>query len=316
VPVLLELLDGISSIRIYIPKDLMSFSARQSVAKSLNEVLKRFTDGPPLLDPIEDIRIEDVTFTKVIRHIESLEDKLKSPKFDIQDLGSSLELYKEKILIENEMKEIKAKIRSTDNIILQDNLKAMKRVLRRLGYLTKDNVVDVKGRVAGDVNTNESIVLMELLFSGFFTDLTTEQIVAVLSCFSFEGGDEESGIQLDGKSDLSNPYRQIKETARRVATVASESKVEINIEEYVKQFCPGLIEVLYSWCQGATFAEVCANTEIFEGTIIRAMRREEEVLRQMVTAAKMIGNTELENKFSEGIVKLKRGIVFAASLYL
>jgi superfamily II RNA helicase len=33
-------------------------------------------------------------------------------------------------------------------------------------------------------------------------------------------------------------------------------------------------------------------------------------------AAKNIGNTDLENKFSESIKLLKRDIVFAASLYL
>ena len=46
------------------------------------------------------------------------------------------------------------------------------------------------------------------------------------------------------------------------------------------------------------------------------MRRLEELLRQMVQAAKNIGNTELENKFSEAIKLLKRDIIFAASLYL
>ena len=46
------------------------------------------------------------------------------------------------------------------------------------------------------------------------------------------------------------------------------------------------------------------------------MRRLEELLRQMVQAAKGIGNTDLENKFSEGIRLMKRDIVFAASLYL
>ena len=52
------------------------------------------------------------------------------------------------------------------------------------------------------------------------------------------------------------------------------------------------------------------------GSIIRSMRRLEELLRQMIQAAKNIGNTELENKFSESIKLLKRDIVFAASLYL
>ena len=36
----------------------------------------------------------------------------------------------------------------------------------------------------------------------------------------------------------------------------------------------------------------------------------------MCQAAKAIGNTELENKFADSIVKIKRDIVFAASLYL
>ena len=54
----------------------------------------------------------------------------------------------------------------------------------------------------------------------------------------------------------------------------------------------------------------------FSGSVIRSMRRLEELMRQMVQASKNIGNTELENKFSEAIKLLKRDIVFAASLYL
>jgi hypothetical protein len=42
-------------------------------------------------------------------------------------------------------------------------------------------------------------------------------------------------------------------------------------------------------------------TDVFEGSIIRAMRRLEELLREMAMASKAIGNIELENKFSEGL---------------
>jgi len=52
------------------------------------------------------------------------------------------------------------------------------------------------------------------------------------------------------------------------------------------------------------------------GSIIRAMRRLEEILRQLIQASKSIGNTDLENKFSESVKIVKRDIVFAASLYL
>lgn len=55
---------------------------------------------------------------------------------------------------------------------------------------------------------------------------------------------------------------------------------------------------------------------MFEGSIIRCIRRLEELLRQLCNAAKVLGNTELENKFAEGITSIKRDIIFAASLYL
>jgi ATP-dependent RNA helicase DOB1 len=76
------------------------------------------------------------------------------------------------------------------------------------------------------------------------------------------------------------------------------------------------MDVVYAWSNGAKFSQVIKLTDIFEGSLIRAFRRLEELLRQMSEAAKAIGNTELEVKFAEGINKIKRDIVFAASLYL
>lgn len=82
--------------------------------------------------------------------------------------------------------------------------------------------------------------------------------------------------------------------------VAHDSKLELNVEDYIDQFKPHLMDVVYGWSKGASFAQICKMTDVFEGSIIRCMRRLEELLRQMVQAAKSIGNTELETKFSEG----------------
>jgi ATP-dependent RNA helicase DOB1 len=57
-------------------------------------------------------------------------------------------------------------------------------------------------------------------------------------------------------------------------------------------------------------------TETFEGSIIRVLRRLEELLRQLASAALSIGNTELKDLFEEGARSIRRGVVFAASLYL
>ena len=47
---------------------------------------------------------------------------------------------------------------------------------------------------------------------------------------------------------------------------------------------------------------VCSLSSLTRtGSVIRCIRRLEELLRQMCQAAKAIGNTELENKFASGL---------------
>lgn len=76
------------------------------------------------------------------------------------------------------------------------------------------------------------------------------------------------------------------------------------------------MDIVFAWCNGASFSDLCKMTDIFEGSIIRCMRRLEELLRQMVQASKTIGNTDLEDKFNTAIKLIKRDIIFASSLYL
>lgn len=119
------------------------------------------------------------------------------------------------------------------------------------------------------------------------------------------------------REELAAPLRQVQETARRIAKLSQECKLKIDIEEYVKQTVnPAMMEITFAWAKGAKFVEICGMSDIFEGSIIRALRRLEELLRELGSAAKAIGNTELENKFADGTTKIKRDIVFAASLYL
>lgn len=95
-----------------------------------------------------------------------------------------------------------------------------------------------------------------------------------------------------------------------------EARLNLDEDKYVEGFKPYLMDVVFAWCNGATFSDLCKMTEIFEGSIIRCMRRLEELLRQMVQASKTIGNTDLEDKFNTAIKSIKRDIIFASSLYL
>lgn len=43
--------------------------------KSIKEVKKRFPDGPPLLNPIDDMKITEPDFVDIVQKIEQLEKK-------------------------------------------------------------------------------------------------------------------------------------------------------------------------------------------------------------------------------------------------
>lgn len=77
-----------------------------------------------------------------------------------------------------------------------------------------------------------------------------------------------------------------------------------------------MAQVAYMWCKGSKFAELCQMTDIFEGSVVRCLRRIDELLQQLVQAATTIGTDSLVKKFSEASTRIKRDVVFAASLYL
>jgi ATP-dependent RNA helicase DOB1 len=300
----------ISSVRLYNSCDLKSYDGRQSVKKSIRQAVKQFDGSIPLLDPIQDMRIRTTEFKEIITKIESYELRLK----DLGEMdGESVVKYQLKDDLNQEMNRCKTELRKAQSLLQHDELKCRKRVLRRLGYCSNADVIDIKGRVACEITSGDELLITEMLFNGLFNDLTPGQIAALLSCFVFE----EKAEQMPKLGDeLSQPLKQMQDLAKRIAAVSNEAKLEINEEEYINSFKPNLMDVIFAWSNGATFAQLCKMTDVFEGSIIRCMRRLEELMRQMCQAAKVIGNTDLENKFAEADKSIKRGIVFAASLYL
>ncbi|KAF9132615.1 ATP-dependent RNA helicase mtr4 [Mortierella sp. 14UC] len=317
VPVLLSCLDAIATPRIFLSKDLRSADARHTIHKSLLELQRRFPDGVPLLDPVQNMNIKDESFIKAVSKVKVLENALKTlplaqstPK---EELEALYEKYLKKVETINSIKSIKKRIVEANSIAQLDELKCRKRVLRRLGYTSSSDVIEMKGRVACEITSGDELLLTEMIFNGAFNDLTVEQTVALLSCFVFQ---EKSDNVPALREELATPLRLMQEAARKIAKTSQECKLAVDEEEYVAKFRSELMDVVFAWANGARFSQICKMTDAFEGSIIRAFRRLEELLRQMATASKSIGNTELESKFAAGIVCIKRDIIFASSLYL
>ncbi|TDZ41525.1 ATP-dependent RNA helicase mtr4 [Colletotrichum trifolii] len=315
IPCLLTCVKSISQIRVFAPKDIKSQSALEEVGRSLREVHRRFPDGLPNLDPIENMGITDDSFRALMRKIEMLEARLLTNPLHGSPLLPELYLqYRAKEKLGEQIKSKKKEIARLHSIAQMDELKARKRVLRRLGFLNESEVVELKARVACEISSTEGheLVLAELLFDRFFNELTPEMIASVLSCFVLDEKLETASL----REELAKPYREVQAKAKQVAKVSRESKLELNEDEYLAGFKWQLMETVYSWAQGKPFAEICKMTNAYEGSLIRLFRRLEELLRQMGQGAKVMGSEELTQKFEDSLAKIRRDIVAAQSLYL
>ncbi|KAK9466075.1 rRNA-processing arch domain-containing protein [Lipomyces arxii] len=314
VPVILGCIQKISNLRIFVDKDLTSDTQKEHVAKSIKEVQKRFPDGITLLDPVKNMNIRDEAFLTLVNKTNTLEAKLKTnPLTTSPKLDKLYQMYLKKIDLQTDVRAVRAKIDAAHKIIQLDELKCRKRVLRRLGFTSESDIIEIKGRVACEVSTGDELVLTEMIFNGQFNDLTPEQIAALLSCFVFQ---EKAREVPKLTPELAKPLRDLKETARRIAKVSRESKLELNEDEYVESFKSEIMEVVFSWAKGSTFAQICKMTDVYEGSLIRMFKRLEELIRQMVLAAKVIGNEDLEKKMQTALEKIQRDLVAAGSLYL
>uniref|UniRef100_A0A0E0MLC4 Helicase ATP-binding domain-containing protein n=2 Tax=Poaceae TaxID=4479 RepID=A0A0E0MLC4_ORYPU len=301
----LSQIDGLSSIRMHIPKDLLPVEARENTLRKVEEVISRFAkDGIPLLDPEEDMKVQSSSFRKASRRIEALENLFE--KHDVHNsphIKQKLKVLHAKQELSAKIKAIKKTVRSSTALAFKDELKARKRVLRRLGYITSEDVVEVKGKVACEISSADELTLTELMFSGTLKDATVEQM-------------EKLQDAPKPREELDLLFFQLQETARRVANLQLECKIQIDVESFVNSFRPDIMEAVYSWAKGSKFYQIMEMTQVFEGSLIRAIRRLEEVLQQLILASKSIGETQLEAKLEEAVSKIKRDIVFAASLYL
>jgi ATP-dependent RNA helicase DOB1 len=254
VPVLLSCIDSIGHVRIFLPADLKSNDQRAAVRGTLDEVRRRFPDGIAILDPIENMGITDESFKKLLRKIEVLESRLLSNSLhNSPRLPELYSQYAGKVKLSNSIKETKKEITKALAVIQLDELKCRKRVLRRLGFIDDADVVQLKARVACEISTGDELVLSELLFNRFFNEMSPEHCAAVLSCFIFE---EKSNQKLELKDALQKAFREVQAQARIIAKVSQESKLALDEEKYLQSFKSELMEVVFAWCNGASFAEI------------------------------------------------------------
>lgn len=311
----------LSAVRVFAPPDPRKPEARRAASDAVMEVIKRFSGGDspmPLLDDEDDLKIKkDEKLTLLRSQIESLEKAIAEQSA----ARGTVPAYRARAALISRAQDKRREAREAQKVVLKDELGKMRRVLRRLEHVGQDGVIAAKGRAACELNTSDELVAAQLLLGGAFTELQAPEIAALLSCLVYASQGKSDG---GGAKQKKVPMRPRLEKAKDLLVAAAkevyqakrDSNIDIDEAEYVESFNPDMMSLVFEWANGAKFVDLTKLTDAYEGTVVRVIRRLDELIRQLSSAAHAIGNFELKEKMDAASTSIKRDIVFAASLYL
>ncbi|KAM1226769.1 hypothetical protein ACFX13_006192 [Malus domestica] len=296
---------------------LLEENSSAAYSKTVQQLLDTKSDEnkyPPALDPHKDLKLRDVNLVATYYKWTNLLQKMAKNKcHGCIKLDEHIKLARE---MKRHSEEVDAlKFQMSDEALKQmPDFQGRIDVLQEIGCINADLVVQIKGRVACEMNSGEELIATECLFENQLDDLEPEEAVALMSAFVFQ---QKNTSEPSLTPKLSQAKQRLYDIAIRLGQLQSHFKLQINPEEYARENLKfGLVEVVYEWAKGTPFADICELTDVAEGMIVRTIVRLDETCREFKNAASIMGNSALYKKMVTASNAIKRDIVFAASLYV
>ncbi|KAK4527176.1 hypothetical protein GAYE_SCF35G5098 [Galdieria yellowstonensis] len=188
-------------------------------------------------------------------------------------------------------------------------------VLRKLEFVNEENVVQLKGRAACEINSCDSLLVTQVIFENVLDKLEAAECASLLSLFVFQGSSQVS--EFDLTPALEEAIETVRNLALAIGNLQAECGLPVSPPEYLRlNIQNALSQVVLWWAQGKSFSEICSITDVPEGSIVRNINRLAELLKELKNVARVIGNPSLYQKLDRANESIRRDICFAASLYV
>jgi len=173
----------------------------------------------------------------------------------------------------------------------------------------------MKGLIASQINECNEIIFTEALISGIFDELNEIELASILGIFC------NTKLQEDEKRGNINSLQiplKIKTKLQKLQTIIDtfqqkESNYKINVGN-IWDMNLDMVEYTYYWASGVEFANL--QFVNFEGNFIRDMIRIDNIAKDLIMMAELIGKLDVMNKASLINEKIVRDIVGFDSLYV
>uniref|UniRef100_A0A2N9HXV9 Helicase ATP-binding domain-containing protein n=1 Tax=Fagus sylvatica TaxID=28930 RepID=A0A2N9HXV9_FAGSY len=254
------------------------------------QLLDLKSDGkyPPALDP-KDLKLKDVDLAEAYCKWTGLLEKMAKNKcHGCIKLEEHMKLAKE---IKRHKKEVNdLKFEMSDEALQQmPDFQGRIDVLKEIGCIDADLVVQIKGRVACEMNSGEELICTECLFENQLDDLEPEEAVALMSAFVFQQKNTS-------EPSLTPNLSQAKKRALHFQDICELTDVS--------ELRPDSAHHCKDWMRHVV------------RTIVRNGCRHYVVILQNLCCKWKLGNSAIYKKMEIASNAIKRDIVFAASLYV
>jgi ATP-dependent RNA helicase DOB1 len=342
VPVPLALVEAVGALRVGLPADLRAPATRAAALATLTHLERRYegkgqpTAGSiPLLDPVVDAGVDDPAVVAAAGRLREVEAELAAEAQADPAVAAALAdpslaaAGATAAALSARAAALTTAMRDSQLSLYRAEARRRLGVLRDLGHVEAIHgggghggdaaalsaVLTLKGRAACEIDAADELLASELMFNGVFGGLDPPRLAALASCLVPV---EKSAAPVELASALATPLADLQAAARRIAAAQVNARIPDApaVDDYVASFAPTLMDAVYSWARGASFQQAVDRTDLFEGSLIRAVRRLDELLAQLGAAARVVGDDMLAGAFSAASGCIRRDIVFAASLYV
>ncbi|KAF8942656.1 hypothetical protein BGZ47_006281 [Haplosporangium gracile] len=303
-------LPGINAEAI-IRKDIQALA---KVRRELNQYAEEIDERHAgLVNEFNWSKIKDLEFRENLAQKKVLFNKILACQCNkCPDLKPHYAMIHKERELHGKLEELQRTI-SDQNLELLPDYHQRVAILKELNYLDPENsTVQLKGRVACEINTADELILTELILDNMLSEFEPEEIVALLSCFVCQ---EKNASEPVLTPQLTKGKEMILKIELKMAEVQKKAGLESATAPGTSALKFGLTEVVYEWARGMSFKQITELTDVQEGSIVRTIHRLDETCSEVRNAARMIGDAALYTKMELAGQAIKRDIVFAASLY-
>ena len=198
-----------------------------------------------------------------------------------------------------------------------EDFEAKMNVLQAMGFIDHEQSLTFKGKVAKIIQSCDSILLTNLVFSNLLEKLQDAEMLALLSVLvEQKPSRKHEMLETEINKDFWNACLQLEKSTQQLIDIEKKYKVRNYEKDPFKRLNYYFYEIVYDWANKKSFLKIKEqNPYLEEGIIIKVVLEVKKICKTISEMAEIMGNKTLGERMERAQTLLEREIIGLQSLY-